>query len=148
MRGAAPRWTLTLAEPHRWLALARFLQAEGQIDMLVLLTATHVPGSYKLGYTLRSLPLFCELTVYFTVPEGFAIPSVASVWPAALWQEREAYDLVGVSFAGHPDLRRLFLPQDWVGHPLRKDYQPPDSYHDITLAFIPPASEGPSHAAL
>lgn len=94
------------------------------------------------------MPFLCELTVHFSVPEGVAVPSVAAVWPAALWQEREAYDLVGVLFEGHPDLRRLFLPQDWVGHPLRKDYQYPQSYHDISLVFRPPTSEGPADASV
>ncbi len=59
------------------------------------------------------------------------IESLASVWPAACWHERETYDLLGVVFTGNPDLRRILLPEDWVGHPLRKDYQPPNQYHGI-----------------
>ena len=49
------------------------------------------------------------------------VPSVVSLWPAAAWHEREIYDLFGVKFAGHPDLRRILLPDDWEGHPLRRD---------------------------
>jgi len=57
------------------------------------------------------------------VPEGnLDVPSVADLWPCADWAEREVFDLFGVRFTGHPDLRRIQMPDDWVGHPLRKDY--------------------------
>jgi NADH-quinone oxidoreductase subunit C len=59
------------------------------------------------------------------------VPSVTEVWPAAEWHEREVYDLSGVWFPGHPDLRRILLAEDWVGHPLRKDYEFPLEYHGI-----------------
>lgn len=60
-----------------------------------------------------------------------AVPSVEGVWKAANWMEREVYDLFGVDFAGHPDMRRVLLPDDWVGHPLRKDYSEAGGYHGI-----------------
>jgi NADH:ubiquinone oxidoreductase subunit C len=56
------------------------------------------------------------------VPTGETTPSLAGVWLGADWQEREQYDLVGTVFADHPDLRRIMMPEDWVGHPLRRDY--------------------------
>jgi NADH-quinone oxidoreductase subunit C len=59
------------------------------------------------------------------------VPSVASLWATADWHEREVYDLCGVCFAGHPDLTRILLSEDWVGHPLRKDYEFPLEYHGI-----------------
>ena len=59
------------------------------------------------------------------------VPSVAGVWSTADWHEREAYDLSGVRFTGHPNLRRILCPEDWVGHPLRKDYEMPMEYHGI-----------------
>lgn len=63
-----------------------------------------------------------------SIPE---VPSVAMVWKTADWHEREAYDLSGVLFIGHQNLRRILCPEDWVGHPLRKDYQMPLEYHGI-----------------
>lgn len=59
------------------------------------------------------------------------VPSVADVWRTADWHEREVYDLVGIAFAGHPDFRRILLADDWVGHPLRKDFEYPLEYHGI-----------------
>lgn len=59
------------------------------------------------------------------------VPSVSGVWRTADWHEREVFDLCGVAFTGHPDLRRILCPEDWVGHPLRKDYEMPLEYHGI-----------------
>jgi len=59
------------------------------------------------------------------------VPSVTSVWAIADWHEREAFDLVGINFTGHPGLRRILCAEDWVGHPLRKDYEFPLEYHGI-----------------
>ncbi len=60
------------------------------------------------------------------------MPSLSGVWSTAEWHEREVYDLMGVYFVGNPDLRRILCPEDWVGHPLRKDYQWPAEYHGIS----------------
>jgi len=59
------------------------------------------------------------------------VPSVSSIWGIANWHEREAYDLVGIEFAGHPNLRRILCPEDWTGHALRRDYEFPLEYHGV-----------------
>jgi NADH-quinone oxidoreductase subunit C len=81
---------------------------------------------YDVVYHLLSLPNQCELRLKVRVgrrgEEHPSVPTVTGVWPAANWYEREVYDLFGVTFEGHPDLRRILMPMDWSTHPLRKDY--------------------------
>jgi NADH-quinone oxidoreductase subunit C len=60
------------------------------------------------------------------------VPTVEPIWKVADWLEREIYDLMGVIFEGHPDLRRLLMPEDWIGHPARKDFVEPPEYHGIS----------------
>ena len=73
-----------------------------------------------------------EIALKVRVPrENGHMPSVADVWPAADWHEREVYDMFGVIFDNHPDFRRILCPDDWVGYPLRKDYEFPLEYHGI-----------------
>ncbi|MCX6549815.1 MAG: NADH-quinone oxidoreductase subunit C [Acidobacteria bacterium] len=71
---------------------------------------------------LYSIPLRQRVRVKVRVAEGEAVPSVTGVWPAANWLEREVFDMFGIRFTGHPDLRRILMPDDWQGHPQRKDY--------------------------
>lgn len=78
---------------------------------------------FELNYHLLSIPRRRRLRVKARVSgQNPVIESVTSVWPTANWHEREVFDLFGVRFEGHPDLRRILLPEDWEGHPLRKDY--------------------------
>ena len=93
----------------------------------------------ELVYHLWSTPARVSLVLKVTVPRWKGgtpgelpdVPSVAGVWRTADWHEREVYDMSGVNFVGHPDLRRILCPEDWEGYPLRKDYEMPLDYHGI-----------------
>jgi NADH-quinone oxidoreductase subunit C len=81
------------------------------------------PGRFRLAYQLYSLESGARLRLrVWAGAENPEVDSVTSVWPTANWHEREVYDLMGVRFRGHPDLARIMMPDDWDGHPLRKDY--------------------------
>lgn len=93
---------------------------------------THSHEEIRLFWHLYSYSHCHRLVVESSVPLGKPeIDSVASIWRGADWLERETYDLLGIHFMGHPDLRRIMLPEDWEGFPLRKDYQTPLSYQNI-----------------
>jgi NADH-quinone oxidoreductase subunit C len=77
---------------------------------------------YEVVYHLLSIPNRARLRVKVRVPGGGSLPTVQGVWPGAGWPEREVWDMFGIVFDGHPDLRRLLMPEDWEGHPMRKDY--------------------------
>ncbi len=77
---------------------------------------------FEVVYHLYSLQYRRRIRLKVRVDNGQAVPTVTDLWPTANWHEREVYDLLGVTFEGHPDLRRILTPDDWEGHPLRKDY--------------------------
>jgi NADH-quinone oxidoreductase subunit C len=93
-------------------------------DRLGMVTAVDRQEWFTLVYRLASRALSAAVFLKTRVPRDDAhIASLCEVWPAANWQEREVFDLFGIVFDGHPDLRRILLPEDWVGFPLRKDYE-------------------------
>ncbi len=77
---------------------------------------------FEVVYHLYSLTHRHRLRLKVRVREGETVPTVTPIWPNANWYEREVYDMFGVRFDGHPELRRLLMPEDWEGYPLRKDY--------------------------
>jgi len=111
-------------------------------DQLACVTALDLAkeGAIEVIYHLNSIPLGHQIAIHVEVesttedqlPE---IDSVTPLWKTANWLEREAYDLVGIRFKNHPDMRRILLPKDWEGHPLRKDYQEQEYYHGIKVAY-------------
>ena len=90
-------------------------------------TAVDFGDDFELVYRLQSTRFGVGLSLKTEVPRDEpAIETITDLWPGANWDEREVYDLMGVEFVGHPDLRRILLPDDWAGHPLRKDYRDDD----------------------
>lgn len=122
------RGELTAVVPkERLVEIARFLRdhEDAAFDMLTDLTGVHFllrDFDYEVVYHLYSLSKNHRLRLKVRLRENETVPSVTPVWPGANWQEREAFDLVGIRFSGHPDLRRIIMPEDYPQHPLRKDF--------------------------
>ena len=101
-------------------------------DYLMSISGVDTEEEFFLVYHLFSYKHRNEFVMRVKVPyDDVDVPSVSGIWSAANWHEREQYDLFGFNFGGHPDLRRILLPEDWDGHPLRKDYEYPEEYHGI-----------------
>lgn len=119
-------WTLVVAVA-RLLDLMRDLREapEAAFDFCSDVTASDWPlrpKRFDVIYCLYSTRRRHRVRVKVRAAEHEGVPSVTSVWPSANWLEREVYDLFGVNFTGHPDRRRILMPEDWQGHPERKDY--------------------------
>ena len=105
--------------------ILRLLRDEEQFDYCVDITAAHYPKREKqfdVVWILYSFPRNERMRVKTQIADGASIPSSVSIWPTANWLEREVYDMFGITFDGHPDLKRILLPDGWKGFPLRKDY--------------------------
>ncbi|SPE40391.1 NADH-quinone oxidoreductase [Candidatus Sulfotelmatobacter sp. SbA7] len=105
--------------------ILRLLRDEEQFDYCVDLTAAHYPKREKqfdVVWILYSFPRNQRMRVKTQIADGATLPSSVSIWPTANWLEREVYDMFGIQFDGHPDLKRILLPDGWKGFPLRKDY--------------------------
>jgi len=105
--------------------LLQVLRDQEQFDYCVDLTAAHYldrEKQFEVIWILYSFTNNERIRVKAAYGDGEAVPSSVPIWPAANWLEREVYDMFGIRFEGHPDLKRILLPDGWKGHPLRKDY--------------------------
>lgn len=123
------RGETTLVVPReRLIGACEFLQADPELDFAFLSDITAVDRfpvepRFEVNYHLTSLKKRQRIRLRVKVTtEDPVVPSVTSVWPTANWHEREIFDLMGIRFEGHPNLTRILMPDDWEGHPHRKDY--------------------------
>jgi NADH-quinone oxidoreductase subunit C len=130
--------TLVVRPERAKAVLAHLKQVEG-FNFLVDISSAHWPeeGRIDVVYVVRNLKSREQLRVRTPLPiEDPAVETVSDLWGTADWLEREVYDLMGVQFTGHPDLRRIMLPEDFEGHPLRKEY--PMEGDDEWRNYVPP----------
>jgi NADH-quinone oxidoreductase subunit C len=125
--------------PDRVRDISLFLRDDGRMlfDSLMLLTGMdYTKGRLGVVYHLYSMKwnhrivLKTEVTV-----DQPHVQSTEAIWKTANWQEREAFDMIGLVFDGHPDLRRILMPDDWDGFPLRKDFQVPEFYNGMKVPY-------------
>jgi NADH-quinone oxidoreductase subunit C len=133
-----------------WLEVANFLKTELAMNQFVDLTAVDYPERepelprFEIVLHLRSLSLKHRVRLKTRVGDGESLPTLVRVWAGADWAEREVWDMFGIKFEGHPDLRRVLLYEEFVGYPLRKDYpiertQPLVPYREVEgLTKLPP----------
>jgi NADH-quinone oxidoreductase subunit C len=114
-----------IAQPEAVVPLIEWLKYEGNFDYLVDITAVDWPKRterFDLVYILYSFKRNERIRIKARIPESYRPESVVPIHRTANWLEREIFDMFGIEFDGHPDLRRILMPDDWQGHPLRKDY--------------------------
>jgi len=119
-----------------WVELASFIKDDPKLlfDFLSCLSSVDAEESgVYVVYSFTSTSLKHNLEIRVFADKDMQIKSIANIWKTANWHEREAYDLMGVVFEGHPDMRRILLPPDWEGHPLQKKYKEPDYYHGMPV---------------
>ncbi len=130
-------------KPENWLKVAKWLKSDEKLYFDSLQCNTGIDlgeGVLESRYNLHSMKHLHKVEIRIKVSaEKPDIPSVEQVWRVADWFERETYDMFGINFIGHRDLRRILLPDDWEGWPLRKDYEEQETYHGIV---VPKVKEG------
>ena len=113
-------------------------KSQWEFNVLEVISGVDYETKLEVNYMLTSFTKLNSLILKVELERGSAdnlpeIESVSSVWKAADWQERECYDMIGVNFLNHPDLRRILCPEDWEGFPMRRDYVVQEEYHGMKV---------------
>jgi NADH-quinone oxidoreductase subunit C len=146
--GEAVRDHVLYVPAESLVEVATFLRDDPELDFAMLAWVSGVDWMpreprFEVVYGLLSLSRNVRLTLKVRVSEeNPRVPTVSGVWPTADWLERETYDFYGIEFTGHPDLRRILLPEDWAGWPLRKDS--PLGYEEVAFTHNSPNRVPPS----
>jgi len=116
-----------LVEKNALKSVCNFLKDDNDLKMNCLVDVAGVDYSpdaprFEVVYHLYSISKKHRIRIKIKAGEGEGVPSVTGIWSGADWPEREAFDMFGIVFEGHPNLKRIYLPEEWEGHPLRKDY--------------------------
>ena len=126
-----------IVSPDNWIEVSTFIKNESDLDFDYLMCiSSYDKGDgkiYGVAYNLFSTTKNHYLEVRIETEDGKSIPSIVSLWQTANWHEREAYDMMGIQFEDHPDLKRILLSDDWEGHPLRKNFKEPNYYHGMPV---------------
>ncbi len=127
-----------IIKAHRITEICLYLRDEPLMlfDYLVNLSGMDYKENFTVVYHLYSISNKHRIVLKVELEkDNPVVPTVELVWKSANWHEREAYDMFGIQFEGHPYMVRILCPYDWVGHPLRKDYKEPETYHGIKVAY-------------
>ena len=126
-----------LVNVDNWEKIANFIKIDKKLnfDYLMSITSYDVEDgkTYGVAYNFYSTFQKKYLEIRIEIDDSVEIPSIANIWRAADWHEREAFDLMGIKFKNHPNMKRILLPEDWEGHPLRKTYKTPEYYNGMPI---------------
>jgi len=128
-------------QPKNWLVISKYLRDDPAclFDSLQCITGVDLgeESDLEVRYNLHSMTHRHAVEIRISCPRNKAkVPSVESIWRIGDWFERETYDMYGIEFEGHRDLKRILLPEDWQGWPLRKDYEVQETYHGIVVQKV------------
>lgn len=136
---ASPRALVLSAADIVAVCRALYQDPATYFDMLSCITGIDngpQAATVEVAYNLYSIPHNLHVMLKVVLPrENPAIDSISEIWKTADWLEREVFDMYGIHFNNHPDLRRILMPADWEGYPLRKDYKHQEYYRDIKLDY-------------